>query len=781
MHCASCVVRNEKSLKKIEGVTDASVNLALHNATVEYDEAKVGEEVLHQKMEKAISDNGYNVVNANRSFTGVQDDKRRPGHSERSEESMIEHEHGSIGVAETRKAKKKAFWALFLAVPVAILAMAKIEFGTLIAGFDVSVWVQAILTAIVVLIIGWEFHAGMAKGLKRFTADMNTLISIGTLAALLFSIYGMIAGEEEFYFEIGAIIAALILLGRFFEAKSRGQASQAIEKLMQLGAKTAHLVTSPKDINEPRTYTNYEQKDVQDVPIEQIKVGDVLLVKPGEKIPTDGVLTKGQSSVDESMLTGESMPISKKLSDEVYGATLNASGAFEMKATKIGEGTVLAQIVKLVSEAQAKKAPIQKLADKISGVFVPIVIVLAIGTAVVWFLKTGDWTASLIPAVAVIVIACPCALGLATPTAIMVGTGLGASRGILIKNGEALERGKGIKTVIFDKTGTLTEGKPKVTDIVSVTKLRHPERSEGSIQNGSFGVPQDDKLKFKKAEDEILALAAAVEKLSEHPLAQAVVMAATEKKLVVDEATRFESITGKGVVATVVGKRVAVGNLRYIESLGFSLAARQSEIERLESEAKTVVGVISDSALLGFIAIADAAKADSVSAIEKLKAAGIEVAMITGDNQRTADAIAKQLGISTVFAHVLPGEKAGIVKKLQSEGKKVAFVGDGINDAPALTQSDLGIAMGTGTDIAIESGNIVLVKGHPEKVVEALALGKKTLRTIYQNLFWAFGYNVAAIPLAMMGLLSPIIAAGAMAFSSVSVVLNSLRIKRFRG
>ncbi|MDO8601633.1 MAG: heavy metal translocating P-type ATPase [bacterium] len=744
MHCASCVVRNEKSLKKIEGVTDASVNLALHNATVEYDEAKVSNEVLQQKMAKVISDNGYKVVGGEPRSTTSASGTASGMHAE--VDSKGEHEHGSIGIEETKKAKKKAFWALLLAVPTAVLAMAKIEFGGLVAGFDASIWVQAILTAIVVLVIGWEFHAGMAKGLKRFTADMNTLISIGTLAALLFSIYGMAVGEEMFYFETGAIIAALILLGRFFEAKSRGQASQAIEKLMQLGAKTAHVVANGQ---------------VSDVPIEQIKVGDVLLVKPGEKIPTDGVLTKGQSSVDESMLTGESMPISKKIGDEVYGATLNASGAFEMKATKVGEGTVLAQIVKLVSEAQAKKAPIQKLADKISGVFVPIVITLAIGTAIVWFLKTGDWTASLIPAVAVIVIACPCALGLATPTAIMVGTGLGASRGILIKNGEALERGKGIRTVIFDKTGTLTEGKPVVTDILAVKKLQ----------------PTTYNL---QPEDEILRLAASVEKLSEHPLAQAVVEAAKEKKLTIVEAEKFESITGKGVVATVSGKRVAVGNLRYIESLGFSLQAWQSEIERLESEAKTVVGVVADSALLGFIAIADAAKADSVSAIEKLKAAGIEVAMITGDNQRTADAIAKQLGISTVFAHVLPGEKAGIVKKLQSEGKKVAFVGDGINDAPALTQADLGIAMGTGTDIAIESGNIVLVKGHPEKVVEALALGKKTLRTIHQNLFWAFGYNVAAIPLAMMGLLSPIIAAGAMAFSSVSVVLNSLRIKRFK-
>lgn len=716
MHCASCVVRNEKALKRIEGVSDASVNLALHSAAVEYDEAKVGEHELHQKMAQVISENGYRLVPVKVSGEG--------------------HEHGSIGEAETKSAQRKAFWALILATPVAILAMGGIEFGRAISGFDLSVWVQVFLTMVVVLIIGWEFHIGMLKQLKRLSADMNTLISLGTLAALAFSIYGMLAGAEEFYFETGAIIAALILLGRFFEAKSRGQASAAIEKLMQLGAKTAHLV---------------DAGGTRDVSIEQIRVGDVLLVKPGEKVPTDGAVVKGESSIDESMLTGESLPVSKKIGDEVFGATMNASGAFEMKATKVGEGTMLAQIVKLVSEAQSKKAPIQKLADKISGVFAPIVVVLAVGTAVFWYLKTGDWTASLLPAVAVIVIACPCALGLATPTAIMVGTGLGAKRGILIKNGEALERGKNIGVVVFDKTGTLTEGRPVVTDNIPV----------------------------KGSGDDLLALAASVEVLSEHPLAQAVVSEAKKKKLQIFTAVKFESITGKGVFAVVQGKKIAIGNLRFIESLNISLAAQRADIERLESEAKTVIGVASNNNLLGFLAIADAEKADSKSAVEKLTARGIEVAMITGDNERTAQAIAGRLGIKKVFAHVLPGEKAEIVKKIQAEGKRVAFVGDGINDAPALVQSDLGIAVGTGTDIAIEAGNIVLVKGNPEKVVEALALGSKTLKTIYQNFFWAFFYNVIAIPVAMLGLLNPIIAAGAMAFSSVSVVLNSLRIKRF--
>lgn len=712
MHCASCVVRNEKSLKQVPGVKDASVNLAMHNATVEFDESQANEHQLHQ----AIEDNGYKVVMG----------------------KMGEHEHGSIGKEETKQAKRRAFWALGLAVPVAVLAMGGIVFGVNVAGFDVSVWAQAILSAFIVLGIGREFHISMLKQLKRFNADMDTLISVGTLAALAYSVYGMIAGAEEFYFETGAIIAALILLGRYFEAKSRGQASEAIEKLMQLGAKTAHLIVDG---------------GVRDVSVEQVRVGDILLVKPGEKVPTDGVVVKGESSIDESMLTGESLPVGKKKGDDVFGATLNSNGALEIKATKVGEGTMLAQIMKLVSDAQANKAPIQKLADKISGVFVPIVIALAIGTAAVWYLLTSDWTQSLLPAVAVLVIACPCALGLATPTAIMVGTGLGAKRGILIKNGESLERGKGIRVVLFDKTGTLTEGKPRVTDV---------------------------KASANYSDADLLGLAASLDALSAHPLAQAIVAAAKEKNIKLLSVEKFENVSGKGARAMVQSRSVAVGSLRFMEDLGVEIGSLRGQIEVLELAAKTVIAVSKDKELVGIIAIADTLKTDSASAVAKLKARGVEVAMITGDNERTAQTIAKQLGIEKVFSQVLPADKAEIVKKIQGEGRRVAFVGDGINDAPALVQADLGIAIGTGTDIAIESGNIVLVKGSPEKVVEALALGAKTLRTIYQNLFWAFFYNVVAVPVAMLGLLNPIIAGGAMAFSSVSVVLNSLRIKRFR-
>ncbi len=719
MHCASCVVRNEKSLKKIEGVKNASVNLAMHDAMVEFDEQKVTEEQMQQHIKHAITANGYSVVS-------------------KKQNEDAGHAHGSIGSSETRQAKKRAIFALALALPVAILAMMGISFGLGIGGFDLSIWIQAMLAGAVVLVIGREFHLSAFRQLRHVTADMNTLISVGTLTALAYSIYGMIAGAAEFYFETGAIIAALILLGRFFEAKSRGQASSAIEKLMQLGAKTAHIV---------------EVGGSRDISIEDVQVGDVLFVKPGEKVPTDGVVVKGRSNIDESMLTGESLPVSKNENDVVYGATININGAFEMRATKIGSGTMLAQIVQLVADAQANKAPIQKLADKISSVFVPIVIALAIGTAIIWYLKTGSWELSLLPAVAVIVIACPCALGLATPTAIMVGTGLGARRGILIKNGDALERGKNIKTVVFDKTGTLTEGKPKVTDILPRTGINA---------------------------DEVLMYAASIEKLSEHPLAQAVVNAAKEKGLQLFEATHFESVTGQGVTGQVRGKHITVGNVRYMESLSFSLDASKARVEQFEAEAKTVIGVSRERELLGFIAIADAEKATSKLAVEQLITQGVEVVMITGDNERTARAIAGKIGITKVFSQILPAEKAGIVKKLQADGSRVAFVGDGINDAPALVQADLGIAIGTGTDVAIEAGSIVLVKGDPEKVVEALRLGSRTLKTIYQNLFWAFFYNIAAIPLAMMGLLNPMIAAGAMAFSSVSVVLNSLRIKRLR-
>ena len=718
MHCASCVVRNERSLKKIKGVRDAVVNFGTHSATVEFEETAVSEKILHE----AVIKNGYKVL--------TEDSARH---------------HREMAQKELQTAQRKAMLALALAAPAVILAMFAINLPMSIAGYNASIWIQAILSAVVILFLGWEFHIGMLKQARIGSSNMDTLISLGTLAALLYSLWAMLArrslGEggatPDLYFETGAVIAALILLGRYFEAKCRGQASEAIEKLLQLGAKTARLIENGQE---------------REVPIESVTVGNVLLVKPGEKIPVDGKITRGATSADESMLTGESMPVSKEVNDEVFGATINLDGAIYIQATKIGQDTVLAQIVRMVAEAQVKKAPIQKLADKISGIFVPIVLGIAALTAIGWYFKTGDIAQSIIPAVAVLVIACPCSLGLATPTAIMVGTGLGAKRGILIKNGEALEKGKHIDVIVFDKTGTLTEGKPRVTDIVPC-------------------------LQDVSAED-ILTFSAGLEALSEHPLAQAIVNAAKEKKIALKEVSAFRNVPGKGVSGRIDSAAILVGSMRFMKEVGISVGTCQQKIQELEGQAKTVIAVAKDNQVIGILAIADSLKEDAKEAVGKLGSLSIEVMMITGDNKRTAEAIAKQLGITQVLAEVLPQDKAENVKALQQKGLKVAFVGDGINDAPALVQSNLGIALGTGTDIAIEAGDIVLVKGSPLKAVEALLLSRLTFKTIKQNMFWAFFYNIAALPLAAFGLLNPMLAAGAMAFSSVSVVGNSLRIKR---
>jgi P-type Cu+ transporter len=710
MHCASCAVRNERTLKKLKGVFDATVNLATHSARVEYDEAVVSVGVLHD----VVVENGYQVLK----LESAQDHKERARR-------------------ELQSARQRAYLALLLAAPVAVSAMLDIELPWMLFGHNVSAWIQALLSTTVILILGWQFHAGMLQQARTLSANMDTLISLGTLAALLFSIWAMLVGEHQLYFETGAVIAALILLGRYFEARSRGQASDAIEKLLELGAKTAHV---RRDGGE------------RDIPIEEVEVGDILLVKPGEKVPVDGKVVDGRSSVDEAMLTGESMPVNKTAGDDVFGATINISGVLHIQATKVGQDTALAQIVKMVTDAQVNKAPIQRLADQVSGVFVPIVLGIAIVTAVAWYLVTGDIYQSFVPAVAVLVIACPCSLGLATPTAILVGTGVGARRGILIKNGEALERGKRIDVVVFDKTGTLTEGKPKVTDVFS------------------FGA--------QMAPDDLLALAASIERLSEHPLAQAVVRAARDKNVQLMDVSDFENIAGKGVCGKIGNRNVMVGSARLLLEHGLPIVEPIAKIEQHEAEGKTVFLIARDQKILGMIAVADTLKEDAKMAIERLRVQGIETAMMTGDNQRTAEAIARQIGIDEVFAEVLPQNKAGHVRELQRKGKRVAFVGDGINDAPALVQADLGIAIGTGTDIAIEAGNIVLVNGHPLKVLEALALSRLTFRTIKQNMFWAFFYNVAAIPLAAFGLLNPMIAAAAMAGSSLTVVGNSLRIKR---
>ncbi len=710
MHCASCAARNERTLKKLTGVLDASVNFATHSARVVFDDAIVSAGALYD----AIIENGYQVL-----------------------KPEFASDHKAQARRELESAKQRAFLAVALAVPTAVLAMFNIELPWAVANHNASVLIQAALSVVVVLGLGWQFHIGMLRQARSGSANMDTLISLGTLAALFYSFWAMLAGEPHLYFETGAVIAALILLGRYFEARSRGQASEAIEKLVDLGAKSAHVIRDGKD---------------EDVAIEDVKVGDILLVKPGEKVPVDGAVIDGSSGVDESMLTGESMPVSKTKGDDVFGATVNLTGALQMRATKVGQDTTLAQIVKMVAEAQVNKAPIQKLADRISGVFVPIILGIAVLTAVGWFLFTGDIYQSFVPAVAVLVIACPCSLGLATPTAIMVGTGLGARRRILIKTGEALERGKKIDVVMFDKTGTLTEGKPKVTDIFSCTA--------------------------RMTADEVLALAASLERLSEHPLAQAIVQAARGKDLSYSDIRDFVNVAGKGVRGRSGNASVMAGSLRLLLESGIPIIGGIEQIEGYEAEAKTVIAVAHADKLVGVIAVADTLKEDARPAIERLRAQGIETVMITGDNRKTAEAIAKEIGIDRVFAEVLPQDKAAQVRIVQKEGRRVAFVGDGINDAPALVQADLGIAIGTGTDIAIEAGSIVLVKGHPLKVVEALGLSRLTFKTIRQDLFWAFFYNIAAIPLAALGLLNPMIAAGAMAVSSLSVVGNSLRIKR---
>ena len=707
MHCAACANRNELALQRLPGVVEAAVNLALRSARVEFDPAKVSERVLHETVVR----NGFQVL----SNELARDNKARADR-------------------ELRVARLKAFAALLLAAPVMLLAMLDISFPWEIAGRNLALWVQAALSASVVLVLGWEFHQGMARLALRGTANMDTLISLGTLSAFLFSGWGFWAGDQHLYFETGAVIAALILLGRYFEARSRGQASAAMEKLMELGAKTARVLRNGQEA---------------EMPIDQVAPGDVLIVRPGEKIPVDGGVIDGHSTIDEAMLTGESLPVSKAPGEDVFGATLNISGALRIEATKVGDDTTLAQIVKLVSDAQSQKAPIQNLADRISGIFVPIVLAIAIVTAIGWFLITGDLSQSIIPAVAVLVIACPCSLGLATPTAIMVGTGLGARRGILIKNGEALERGEKIDTVVLDKTGTLTQGKPKVVRIHAICGSEH----------------------------DVLRLAASVEACSEHPLARAVVEAANGSVLA--EVSQFTNVPGKGVIAQLQGIAVVVGSPRYLEEQRIAFAnADRTVLDAEEGQGRTVIAVSRDGTLMGLIAIADTVKGDAREAITALHGRGLRTVMITGDNPRAAQAIASQLGIQEVFAQVLPQDKANKVRELQQAGARVAFVGDGINDAPAIASADLGIAMGTGTDIAMEAGNIVLVRGSPHKLVDTLSLSRITMRTIRQNLFWAFFYNVAAIPLAAFGLLNPVIAAGAMAISSVSVVGNSIRIRR---
>ena len=710
MTCGSCAARVQRTLSKRDGVELAQVNFATGRATVRFDPT----EVSIDDLVAAVGKGGYGLAPIEAS-QGADD-----GDAESTVQAMWLRR---VLVA----------WPLGIAVLVLSLFYMDDPWAR---------WGAFALTVPVQFWAGYPFLRMAAMRARSLQANMDTLISMGTLAAFFFSAYQVIFGHRhsDHYFDSAALIIAFLLLGRYFEARAKGRASRAIRKLLELGAKEARLVVD----GEERT-----------VPIEAVQVGDLLRVRPGEKLPVDGEVVEGESAVDESMLTGESVPVDKRAGDKVAGATLNTQGVLTVRATAVGADTALSQIVRLVEEAQGTKAPVQRLADRISGVFVPIVLAIALGTLAWWWIVGDDPAKGLVAAVAVLIIACPCALGLATPTAILVGTGRGAAMGVLIKGGEVLERSKRIDTVVFDKTGTLTKGQMELTDVVVAD-----------------GVDRD----------ELLARAAAVEDASEHPIGRAVVEGARRRGLAVPPAARFSAVAGHGVRAEVNGELVHVGRRKLVAEEGLRLPEElEAEASRLEGEGKTAVLVGWGGTIRGVLAVADTLKEEAADAVAALDRLGVQVAMITGDNRRTAESIAAQVGIDRVLAEVLPADKVSEVRRLQEERRVVAMVGDGINDAPALVQADLGIAIGSGTDVAIESSDITLLSGDLYGVATAILLSRRTFRTILQNLGWAFVYNVALIPLAAAGLLNPILAGAAMATSSVSVVTNSLRLARFRG
>jgi cation-transporting ATPase V len=697
MTCGSCVQRIEKTLLKQPGVLECRVNLATSEATVRLSDGAAPFETL----KAAVQARGYDI--------DIHRDRRDDDPAAREERGWLRR--------------------VWLAWPLAVVVM-------LVSTFRMDAawarWTAFALATPVQFWAGWPFIKGAAHRAKAFSANMDTLIALGTLTAYVYSVWALFAGET-LYFDTAALIIAFLLLGKYLESRARGRAGEAIKKLLELGAGEAHVVRGGREFL---------------MLVDQVKVGDLVRVRPGEKIPTDGVVEEGASAVDESMVTGESIPAEKGPGDEVIGATLNIDGTLLVRTTKVGSDTALAQIVRLVAEAQGSKAPIQRLADRVAGIFVPIVMGIAAVTLVVWLLVTGNVQEGILAAVAVLIIACPCAMGLATPAAIMVGTGRGAQLGVLIRGAEILERSRRIDVVVFDKTGTLTEGRMRLMDVAG---------DEGA-----------------------LVIAAAAESSSEHPIARAVVEGAFERGLELPKADAFRAVAGLGVRAEVDGVAVLVGRKQFLEREGVEIPGwLAEEAARLESEGKTVFWVGWDGKATAALAVADVLKQTAAPAVESLHALGIEVVMITGDNRSTGEAIARQAGIDRVLAEVLPEDKVGEVRRLQAEGKVVAMVGDGINDGPALAQADLGIAIGTGTDVAIEASDLTLISGDPKGVVTAIRLSRRTFRTIVQNLFWAFGYNVVLIPLAAFGLLNPVFAGAAMAFSSVSVVSNSLRLRRF--
>ena len=733
MTCAACSQRVEKVLRRLDGVISASVNLATEKATVTYDPRRVRVSAMKQVIEKA----GYQVLKIDKANAADED--------------------------RARKQKEiRTMWTKFIVAAAFSLPLLYIAMGPMI-GLPIPAWLMPgehplafgltqLLLVLPVIGVGYKFYTIGFRALVQRSPNMDSLIALGTSAAFLYSTYNVAQiamGDHmvahSLYYESAGVIITLIMLGKTLETVSKGRTGDAIKKLMGLAPKTAILLQDGAE---------------KEIPIDEVEIGDILVVKPGAKIPVDGTVLRGHTSIDESMLTGESMPVDKNEGDAVYAASLNTTGVIQFRAEKIGSDTALAQIIKLVEDAQGSKAPIAKLADVVSGYFVPIVCVIALVAGVAWYIGTRDVEFALTIFISVLVIACPCALGLATPTATMVGTGKGAEYGILIKSGEALEMAHKIDTIVFDKTGTITQGKPAVTDILSA---------------GDTGA------------DELLQIAAAAEMGSEHPLGQAIVRGAQEKGLSLPAAEGFEALTGRGITAAIGGREVLMGNRKLMEERGVELGALTAQSDELADEGKTPMYVAADGKLLGVVAVADIVKPSSRAAIERLHKMGVQVAMITGDNHKTAAAIAKQVGIDRVLAEVLPQDKSNEVKKLQAEGRKVAMVGDGINDAPALAQADIGIAIGSGTDVAMESADIVLMHSDLMDVPAALELSKKTIRNIKQNLFWAFGYNTIGIPIAagvlhLFGgpLLNPMFAAAAMSLSSVSVVSNALRLRRFK-